>query len=225
MATNGHVSLKHVPLNCVWFLTPLFWEGSAWSGGVPAKVFEIMKNSTHSGDSETGSDVTIDFGEKFAASETFVKVFREGMSLVEETAAYLDGPGRTESRDLDRPASLAYATESMRLTTRLMQLASWLLLQRAVKDGEMTPEEARSEKFKINLSELGTAEPLPGEDDLPDGLKDLVGRSLRLHGRIMRLNGMLHGETDEIEQTVNPVSDQMDKLQAAFGFSGSSDRN
>lgn len=181
-----------------------------------------MKNSTRSGDKETGTDVTIDFGAKFAASETFVKVFREGMSLVEETAAYLDGPGRTESRDLDRPASLAYATESMRLTTRLMQLASWLLLQRAVKDGEMTPEEARSEKFKINLSELGNAEPLPGENELPDGLKDLVGRSLRLHGRIVRLHDMLNGETEESEPAVNPVSEQMGKLQAAFGSSNPS---
>jgi hypothetical protein len=37
-----------------------------------------------------------------------------------------------------REASFLYATESMRLTTRLMQLASWLLLQRAVNEGEIT---------------------------------------------------------------------------------------
>ena len=34
----------------------------------------------------------------------------------------------------------------MRLTTRLMQLASWLLLQRAVNEGEITAENARTEK-------------------------------------------------------------------------------
>lgn len=184
--------------------------------------FDTMKKSTHSGDGEDRddlTDVTVDFGEKFAASETFVKVFREGMSLVEETASYLDGPGRNESRELGRQASLAYATESMRLTTRLMQLASWLLLQRAVKDGEMTPEEARAEKFKIDLSELGDAETLPGEEEMPEGLRDLVARSLRLHGRIMRLNSMLHGEVVEREPGSNPVSDQMSRLQAAFGSS------
>ena len=43
---------------------------------------------------------------------------------------------RIESRTLPREASFCYATESMRLTTRLMQLASWLLLQRAVNEGD-----------------------------------------------------------------------------------------
>ena len=40
----------------------------------------------------------------------------------------------------------------MRLTTRLMQLASWLLLQRAVNEGELSAENARSEKEKVKFS-------------------------------------------------------------------------
>ena len=71
---------------------------------------------------------TVNFFTKFTSSEQFEKVFREGMSLVEETANYLDGPGRLDARVLERHGAIAYATESMRLTTRLMQLASWLLL-------------------------------------------------------------------------------------------------
>lgn len=183
-----------------------------------------MKESTRSGGDNRDEAVTVDFGAKFAASEMFVKVFREGMSLVEETATYLDGPGRTESRELNRAASLAYATESMRLTTRLMQLASWLLLQRAVKDGEMTTEEARDEKYKINLMELGGGETLPGEEALPAGLQDLIARSLRLHGRIMRLDEMLHGEGRPEAAAANPVSEQMDQIQAAFGKRRRTDR-
>ena len=81
------------------------------------------------------------------------------MSLVEETAAYLDGPGREESRRLPRPPALAYATESMRLTTRLMQVASWLLLQRAVNEGELTSAQARSEKHRVRLAEQEVACP------------------------------------------------------------------
>ena len=68
------------------------------------------------------------------------------MTLVEEAAAYLDGPGRTEAKALPRMEALAYASESMRLTTRLMQLASWLLLQRAVNEGEMSQTQAATEK-------------------------------------------------------------------------------
>ena len=46
---------------------------------------------------------TISFAQRMVASEGFKALFREGMTLVEETAAYLDGPGRSESRALSRP--------------------------------------------------------------------------------------------------------------------------
>src|SRR3569832_450621 len=85
---------------------------------------------------------TVSFGERLANRPAFAELFRTGMPLVEETATYLDGPGRQESKKLARAAALAYATESMRLTTRLMQLASWLLLHRAVKEGEMSLAQA-----------------------------------------------------------------------------------
>src|ERR1700692_2550498 len=92
------------------------------------------------------------FGARLAASQNFSQLFRDGMKLVEETAAYLDGPGRQDSRKLDRSASLRYATESMRLTTRLMQLLSWLLLHRAVNEGEMSLAQANKERAKDKLS-------------------------------------------------------------------------
>jgi len=63
----------------------------------------------------------IPFIHRLASSAAFKDLFREGMTLVEEAASYLDGPGREESRALPRPAALAYSTESMRLTTRLMK--------------------------------------------------------------------------------------------------------
>src|SRR5499425_2808986 len=94
----------------------------------------------------------VSFGARLAASQNFSQLFRDGMKLVEETAAYLDGPGRQESKRLDRSASLRYATESMRLTTRLMQLASWLLLHRTVNEGEMSLAQASKERMKVKLA-------------------------------------------------------------------------
>ena len=92
------------------------------------------------------------FIHRLAASGAFKDLFREGMALVEEAASYLDGPGRAESRSLPRAAALAYSTESMRLTTRLMQVASWLLLQRAVNEGELTSSQAQAERVRVKLS-------------------------------------------------------------------------
>src|SRR5437764_11950848 len=117
------------------------------------------------------------FGEKLASSQAFAGLFRDGMALVEETAAYLDGPGRQESKKLERAAALAYATESMRLTTRLMQLASWLLLHRAVTEGELTLAQANKEKTKVKLS-LGDRADTDTMRLLPAQLRDLIDRSL-----------------------------------------------
>src|SRR5688572_6004464 len=94
----------------------------------------------------------VPFGKTFVQSEAFKTLFRDGMGLVEETAAYLDGPGRDESRKLSRNAALTYASESMRLTTRLMQIASWLLVQRAVAEGEITATQALQEKNRVRLA-------------------------------------------------------------------------
>lgn len=161
---------------------------------------------------------TIAFGEKLAASEAFGALFKEGMALIEETASYLDGPGRSESRDLQRPASLCYATESMRLTTRLMQLASWLLLQRAVNEGEISKDQARNDKTKFKIAALGSGNPDLSADDMPEGLVELVNRSLRLQERVVHLDKLLYREESESDApAANQVANDMQRLQAAFG--------
>lgn len=164
----------------------------------------------------TNTETLIDFMARFATSEQFNKVFQEGMSLVEETANYLDGPGRQDARALDRHGSIAYATESMRLTTRLMQLASWLLLQRAVSAGELSEDDAVKEKTRINLEEIGPGSELSGGDQLPESLMDLVNRSLTLHQRVMRLDQMISDRSEISGNSDNPVGDQVDKLQEIY---------
>ena len=160
----------------------------------------------------------VDFLARFTASEQFEKVFKEGMGLVEETANYLDGPGRTDARLLDRHGAVAYATESMRLTTRLMQLASWLLLQRAIGAGEMTQDDARKEKHRISLTDIGRGNPLNGAEQLPQGLLDLVERSLRLHLRVQKLDAMVNIQAKGSGQQSSPVDAQLDRIASVFNL-------
>jgi len=157
----------------------------------------------------------VQFSERLTNSAAFGNLFREGMDLVEETAAYLDGAGRTEAKTLDRAVSLTYATESMRLTTRLMQMASWLLLHRAVKEGEMTLIQANREKTKVKLSAAD-----PGPDDtlekLPTQLQDLIARSMSLQARVRRLDTTIHAPPAERTAIGNPLVPQLNRLKAAF---------
>ena len=154
------------------------------------------------------------FSEKLASSAAFAALFREGIDLVEETAGYLDGAGRVDAKSLDRAASLAYATESMRLTTRLMQLASWLLLHRAVKEGEMSLAQANREKVKVKLT---AADPAAKEviERLPGKLQDLIERSMGLQTRIRRLDSTMHSPQPPTISG-NPLVSQLDRLKAAF---------
>ncbi|MDD9909491.1 MAG: DUF1465 family protein, partial [Ahrensia sp.] len=104
----------------------------------------------------------INLARHFAGSDRFAELFASGMGLVEETADFLDNEGRAAAKTLSKPASAIYGAESMRLTTRLMQLASWLLLQRAVVEGEMTAQQAAEEKKNVTINRLQSRQGGPG---------------------------------------------------------------
>lgn len=169
------------------------------------------------------SSPALSFGKSFLSSEAFRSMFREGMLLVEDTAAYLDGAGREQSRSLPRDVSLAYATESMRLTTRLMQIASWLLVQRAVAEGEITPDQARTEKNRVRIGETGIPTTPDMLERLPLRLQELIDSSIRMQGRVKHLEAQFSGQAALPEEApgviaaANPVANQLDALKAAFG--------
>ena len=157
---------------------------------------------------------TVSFGDRLASSDAFKVLFREGMLLVEEAAAYLDGPGRRDSRLLPRREALAYASESMRLTTRLMQLASWLLLQRAVNEGDLTQAQAQTDKHKVNLARQELATPPDVFSRLPERLQELAIQSQRLQDRVIHLDQLIYGEA---EGPIAPaILNQFETLRAAF---------
>jgi regulator of CtrA degradation len=159
----------------------------------------------------------IQFIHRLAVSGAFKDLFREGMTLVEEAASYLDGPGRAESRALSRPAALAYSTESMRLTTRLMQVASWLLLQRAVNEGELTSSQAQAERLRVKLSrqEFGCAPEV--FEQLPPTLRSLSKRSLRIQERVIHLDQSLAmARSPRFVEMRSEVASQVERLRAAF---------
>ncbi len=161
----------------------------------------------------------IALGPRIVASGGFALLYKEGMSLIEEVAAYLDGDGRAESRGLPREASFVYATESMRLTTRLMQLASWLLLQRAVNEGELTVENARLEKEKVKFSATPEHRGGPGYAELPERLRNYIAQGDRLFERVQQFDRLERGGIAEAAPAISEgsIGDQLARLRAAFG--------
>ena len=168
-------------------------------------------------DSQDKSAIAL--GPRIVASGGFTLLYKDGMGLIEEVAAYLDGDGRAESRGLPREASFVYATESMRLTTRLMQLASWLLLQRAVNEGELTVESARTEKEKVKFSATPDQRGGPGFTNLPERLKQYISQGDRLFERVQQFDKLERGGIAEAAPAMSEgsIGDQLARLRAAFG--------
>ncbi|MBA3730170.1 MAG: DUF1465 family protein, partial [Sphingomonas sp.] len=59
-------------------------------------------------------------------------LYTEAMLLADEARAYFDQAGRDERLTLEPFARVGFACESLKVTTRIMHIAAWLLTQRAV---------------------------------------------------------------------------------------------
>ncbi|MFY9643188.1 MAG: DUF1465 family protein [Rhodomicrobium sp.] len=157
----------------------------------------------------------LSFRDRFTSSRQFANLYREGMDLVEETADYLDRGGRLESRRLLPPASIAYTSESIKLTTRLTQLASWLLVFRAISIGEITAAEAHTHRHRVTLAAQSSLRP-EGFDDLPETFKRLISESHRLYGRILRLDKLLSESYSALGNDASPISPHIERIRLAF---------
>jgi regulator of CtrA degradation len=120
------------------------------------------------------------------ASEFFGKTYGEAMSLLIEARDYL-----THREPIDRSALVAedrlrVCSETMRLTSRLMQVMAWLLAQRAVYEGEISQDRALEGHGALAGVEICMRD--EGTENLPQRLASLLDRSRRLYIRVARLD-------------------------------------
>ncbi|MCI5044581.1 MAG: DUF1465 family protein [Aquisalinus sp.] len=138
------------------------------------------------------------------------------MELVEETATYLDGEGRDAAKELSRSEALAYAAVSMRLTTRLMQIASWLLVLRAVRENEMSYAEAAEDKYRLGKPEAKRQSEVEDEEaQLPARLHELREETRLLYQRISRIDADIFA-SNQAPLSGRDAAGQLRSLQAAF---------
>ena len=64
-------------------------------------------------------------------------IYAEALKLADAARGYFDGPGIAERAQLLDTARTATALESLRITTRLIAIVSWGLLQQAIRNGEV----------------------------------------------------------------------------------------
>ena len=131
----------------------------------------------------------------------------EAMLLADEARAYFDLAGKRERGRLDPIARVAFSCESLKLTTRLMHVISWLLTQRARQSGEL-----EGRPVATGSRSLGIA-PDTAEDVLallPEPARVLIEGSIDLYRRVERLDAA------QGAVAASPARSMLDKLPASF---------
>jgi regulator of CtrA degradation len=118
-------------------------------------------------------------------------LYHEAMVLAEEARDYFDKAGQWERQQLSPMDRVLFSCESLKVTTRLMHVISWLLVRKAVMAGEMGEHEAQAPDRRLGRAtrtDLNDALRMRG---LPEQAVVLVQRSQDLYERLARLEGTL----------------------------------
>jgi regulator of CtrA degradation len=98
-----------------------------------------------------------------------------------------------------------------------MQVASWLLLQRAVNEGELTSTQAQAERLRVKLSREDYGCRPEIFEQLPSTLRSLSYRSMRIQERVMHLDqSLVVAHSHEPVKARSEVASQVERLRAAF---------
>lgn len=122
----------------------------------------------------------------------FDRTYREALALLEEAYAYL-ASGRAQAAHPEGAVEgLTVQCEALRMSTRIMQAVSWLMVQRAVHEGELTMDEVvADDQFRVGSQSVCRDDTFHDDPALPATLADMMRRSHSLYVRIERLNEML----------------------------------
>ncbi len=158
-------------------------------------------------------------GKLLINSANFTNIFNNSIALISDTANYLDTEGRVESRKMSREHAVTYARESMLLTSKLIQLVSWLLLNKSVGNNEIPLAEAYMSENKIQLN-AWSKYCLENIRTLPEKMQDLILRSEIIYQNVKRMDDILMKYakqlTTETEQKTNRIASDIEKLRNIF---------
>lgn len=136
-------------------------------------------------------------------------LYTEAMLLADEARSYFERAGRDEREGLPPLAKVDFSCESLRVTTRLMHIISWLLTQRAVAAGEITATQAAAPERRLGPAQPSEADAI---GHLPDTARRLILATMDLHARVARLDRRL----EPVVPAPSPALGLIERLQAAF---------
>jgi regulator of CtrA degradation len=123
----------------------------------------------------------------------FDRTYDEVIALMQEARGYFIERQRQGGAGSHAAMQLVASCEAMRVTARLAQVLAWLLVQKAVHAGEISPAEAVAQHRRLGGRSVCAVEGPWHELGLPQGLQGLLARSLALYNRVARLDDLAAG--------------------------------
>lgn len=123
-------------------------------------------------------------------------LYAEALALADEARGYFAQTGQDDRLDLEPMERVLFSCESLKVTTRLMHVISWLMVGKAVAAGEMTPAEACVPERRLGFVEGSDETKEPRLTRLPAPALALIRRSRELYERVSRIEASLmeHGQ-------------------------------
>ena len=137
-------------------------------------------------------------------------LYTEAMLLADEARSYFDMSGRSDRDSLDPIDRVGFSCESLKVTTRLMHVIAWLLTQRAVEAGELSPSQARRPARRLGEAPDSEEALLP---KLPGAAVALIHASRDLYARVRRLD---EAGVQNAEPQSSPARSLMSRLERSF---------
>ena len=126
-----------------------------------------------------------------AETALFTRTYDEALDLIVETRNYMVHMRPSIRRPRGSGENLRLSCEALRVTSRLTQVMAWLMLQRAVHDGEISVHEACAQQNRLSGQSVCLDDSMREDHEIPPGLRSLLYRSLHLYQRIARLEEMV----------------------------------
>ncbi|MCK9544532.1 MAG: DUF1465 family protein [Novosphingobium sp.] len=135
-------------------------------------------------------------------------LYLEAMVLADEARSYFDRNGQDDRAALDPLGRVAFSCESLKVTTRLMHVVSWLLVRRAVEAGELNAHQAQGRERRLGDASTSDDSALK---PLPERARELVRASDDLYKRVQRLERELEVGQQAIPSPARSLLDRLER--------------
>jgi len=173
---------------------------------------------------------TVIMAEHRAFMRRFDRLFAGGLALVDKVNRYFGGGGKQEAERFPPALAPFYEQERKKLGTLVLQIAAWLWLERALRDGDMSAEHVAAEKKKLILTAKASPAAAEGPEtqpgaaayrryfaQLPPGYRLLAQEVEHFVHRLRHMDKEAASAAAGCRHSPNPVTVQWQKLHRAFG--------